>query len=429
MTQHTTPPPEKQTARLVARPTRLGFLTSSPIFESLQIRDFRWMWLGSLGSFLAMNMLMITQAWLVLRLADDSPLALSIVIISMAAPMTFVSAIGGALADRVPKKRMVILSQGGSVGVVLLLATLDLKGLVDFWHVVVLGVASGSAMAFNMPSRQAMISEMVPESKLMNAISLSNSGMNLTRVVGPAVAGVLIKYIGTAGVFYLIAGMYMFSALSMAMVRAGGTAVSRSRKGMTGDIREGFAHAAGDRTLRGLIIMALIPVLFGFSYHALMPAWGREALDVQSEDLGVLMMVMGIGALIGTLILGSIRNLKRRGAFLLASCVVWGVSLAVFSQMTSYAAAVPFLLFIGLVSSVFMSLNMTLMQLHAAPEMRGRIMSISMMTWGAMPLSAVPFGALAERIGTPDALSLSGVLLAAFTLVFAVVYPSFRKIP
>jgi predicted MFS family arabinose efflux permease len=142
----------------------------------------------------------------------------------------------------------------------------------------------------------------------------------------------------------------------------------------------------------------------------------------------MLMMVMGAGALIGTLVLASLRNLKRRGPLLLTICVAWGVGLALFSQTTSYAAAVPFLFFVGLVSSLFMSLNMTLIQLNAAPEMRGRMMSIMMMTFGLMPLSALPFGALAEKVGTPDALLLSGVLLAAFTLVFTVVYPSFRRI-
>ena len=387
------------------------------------------MLLGSFVSFMAMNMHMITRGWLVLRLADDSPLALALVMMSFALPMTFMSAIGGVLADRIPRKHMVMASQGATALLTVVLATLDLTGIITFWQVLVIGVVNGSLVAFNMPSRQAIISDIVPEGSLMNAISLNNSAMNGTRILGPAAAGVLIIFMGTAGVFYLIAGTYVVSVLTMAMVRAGGTPAARSRGGVGGDIREGFAYARSSPTLLGLIIMAFVPVLFGFSYYALLPAWAREALDVGSEGLGVLMMIMGIGALAGTLILASVRNLKRRGVFLLSSCVGWGVALAVFSQSTSYATTVPLLLFIGLVSSIFMSLNMTLMQMNTKPEMRGRIMSIGMMTFGAMPLSAVPFGALAERIGTPDALFLSGILLAVFTLIFAFAYPSFRKIP
>ncbi len=172
---------------------------------------------------------------------------------------------------------------------------------------------------------------------------------------------------------------------------------------------------------------ALISTLFGFSFWALMPAWAREALDVQSDGLGMLMMIMGIGALAGTLVLASLSNLTYRGRMLLGSCLIWGVALAIFSQVPNYAMAVPFLLIIGVVSSVFMSLNMTMLQVLAVPEMRGRMTSINMMTFGAMPLSALPFGAIAERTGTPDALLISGILLVSCTVVFAIAIPSFRR--
>ena len=385
------------------------------------------MWLGSFASFMALNMQMITRGWLVLRLADDSPLSLSLVMVSFAAPMTFVSLIGGALADRISRKRMVMFSQAGNAILALLVATLDITDVVEFWHLMVLGVLNGSLMAFNMPSRQAMISDTVPEDKLMNAISLSNSAMNLTRILGPALAGILILYIDTAGVFFLISGIYVFATLSIVTINAGTKPASSSRRGMTGDIREGLAYVLGDPTLKGLILIGFIASLFGFSYFALLPAWGREALDVGSADLGILMMLMGIGALVGTLILASMSHIKRRGAILLAACVVWGIGLALFSQSTSFTFAVPFLLVIGLVSSLFMSLNMTLIQVYAAREMRGRVTSIMMMTFGLMPLSALPFGALAEWQTTPFALMVSGILLAVFTLIFIFAYPSLRR--
>ena len=398
------------------------------IFESLEFRDFRWMWIGSLASFMALNMQMITRGWLVLRLADDSPLSLSLVMVSFAAPMTFVSLVGGVLADRIPRKRMVILSQGGNALLTLLVATLDITGIVAFWHLIVLGVLNGSLMAFNMPSRQAMISDIVPEDRLMNAISLNNSAMNLTRVIGPALAGILIVYIETAGVFYLISGIYVFAILSMTTIRAGTTPASTSRKGMAGDIGEGLRYVFYSPTLRGVMLILLVGTLFGFSYYALLPAWGREALDVGSDDLGILMTLMGAGALVATLILASMSRFRHRGLLLLVSCVVWGVALALFSQATSFAVAVPYLLAVGLLSSLFMSLNMTLFQVYAAREMRGRVMSIGMMTFGLTPLSALPFGALAESIGTPDALMVSGLLLTAGSLILIIALPNLRRI-
>ena len=417
---------------LESAPVRIGALRSllsrSPMLELLRLEDYRWVWLSGFSSFMAMNMLMITRGWLVLRLADDSPLALALVMMSIALPVTFVSLIGGALADRIPKKRMLVLSQSGNAVMTLVVATLDFTGLIVFWHLLASGLLNGTMMAINMPSRQAIISEIVPDDKLVNGIALVNSGMNLTRILGPAAAGVLIMFIGTAGVFYLIVGFYIFSALAVGMIGAGKTPAAQSGRGMTGDIREGLVYAAGNPALLGLIIMAFIPVMFGMSYYALLPAWARESLDIQSDGLGMLMMLMGIGALIGTLALATLRSFQRRGTLLLGCCAAWGCALAIFSQADSYALAVPLLLFIGLASAVFMSLNMTLLQLYAAPEMRGRVMSIAMMTFGVMPLSAVPFGVIAERVGTPDALWLSGVLLVAFTLVFAVGYPRFQRI-
>lgn len=399
------------------------------MFESLKYRDFRWMWGGSFVSFTAMMMQMITRGWLVLRLADDSPLALALVMMSFSLPSTFVSLIGGALADRISRKRLIIMSQSGNAVLTLLLGVMDFTGVIAFWHLLLFGMANGSMMALSMPSRQAILSDIVPEDGLMNAISLNNSAMNMTRIVGPALAGFLIVIIDTSGVFFLVAGLYVFAALSMTMVKAGSTPNAAPRKGMGGDIKAGFAYAASDRMMRGVILLMLLSSLFGFSYFALMPAWAREALDVQADGLGILMTIMGVGALVGTLGLSAIPKIKRRGLVMLVSCLVWGLSLAAFSQVTSYLVAVPFLLLVGAVSAVFMSLNMTMLQVLAPPEMRGRMMAIGMMTFGAMPLSALPFGALAEATGsTPLSLFISGSLLAVVTLIFWAAYPTLRRL-
>ena len=406
-------------------PSRLRGL---PVFETLAYRDFRWVFLGSFASFMGMNMQLITQSWLVVELMNDSPLALSLSIVSFTAPITVVSLLGGAMADRIPRRNLIIFSQSGNAVMTFLMATLDVTGVIVFWQVMAIGLVNGSMMALNMPSRQAIISDIVPESRLMNAVSVNNSSMNLTRVIGPAAAGFLILFIDTWAVFYLVSAVYVFSALTMSRVHAGSEAAGRSGKGMRGDIGAGLSYVAQDPTRLGLIIMSFIPALFGYSYYALLPAWGREALDIGSEDLGLMMMLMGVGALVGTLILASMRNFKRRGAFLLLFCLLWGVALAMFAQTSSYLHAIPLLMLVGLLNSVFMSLNMTLIQIHSSREMRGRVMSISMMSFGVMPLSGVPFGILAEFTDTPFALTLSGLLLVVFTLVFFAIYPSYRRI-
>ena len=197
---------------------------------------------------------------------------------------------------------------------------------------------------------------------------------------------------------------------------------------MVSDIREGFQYAAGNPTLLGLVIMSFVPALFGFPYLALLPAWGREVLNIQSDGLGLLMACVGIGSLIGAMGLASLDHLRKRGAFLVVNAFVWGFALVLFSLCDSYITALPALIFVGILSAVFMSINMTLMQSYSSSEMRGRIVSMAMMSFGVMPLSAVPFGALAEGIGTANSLGIAGLLLCLFATVFFFVFPKFRKV-
>lgn len=407
----------------------MNSVLASPIFETLQIPDFRWIWIGSFISFMAMNMQMITRGWLVLRLENDSPLALVLVMVSFAAPMTVVSLVGGALADRFPKKNLIIVSQSANAVMTFVLAMMDASGEIWFGAVLIIGVVNGSMMAINMPSRQAIISDIVPENKLMNAVALNNSAMNLTRIIGPAIAGFLIIFIDTSGVFYLIAAIYVLSALSLLMVKTNAVqARGGAKKGVGKDIFEGLRYVWSDVNLRGLILMAFIPSLFGFTLFALLPVWAREALNVNSSDLGILMTMMGVGALVGTLGLAGIRKFSRRGVLLLGLGVLWGVTLVGLANSMIFPVAMPFLLIVGLISSVYMSLNMTLTQISSAPEMRGRVMSIMMMTFGLMPIGALPFGTIAEYIGTANALTISGALLSILILAFAFAYPAFKRI-
>ncbi len=427
----TAPPPPSNVATPASarvRNRRMNSVLASPIFETLQIRDFRWIWIGSFISFMAMNMQMITRGWLVLRLENDSPLALVLVMVSFAAPMTVVSLVGGALADRFPKKNLIIVSQSANAVMTLVLAMMDASGAIWFGAVLIIGVINGSMMAINMPSRQAIISDIVPENKLMNAVALNNSAMNLTRIIGPALAGFLIVFIGTSGVFYLISAIYVLSALSLLMVKTNAVQAKGAKKGVGKDIFEGLRYVWGDVNLRGLILMAFIPSLFGFTLFALLPVWAREALNVNSSDLGILMTMMGVGALIGTLGLAGIRKFSRRGVLLLGLGVLWGITLVGLANSMIFPVAMPFLLIVGLISSVYMSLNMTLTQISSAPEMRGRVMSIMMMTFGLMPIGALPFGTIAEYIGTANALTISGALLSILILAFAFAYPAFKRI-
>ena len=401
-----------------------GFNALTP----LQYVDCRWLMLANFVSFMAIGMQQLTRAWLILRLTNDSPLALTFVTMAFALPMTVISFLGGALADRVPKRKLMMISQVATFFMVLTLATLDYTGLIKFWHLIVIGVINGSIVASSMPSRQSIISDIVPEDNVMSAIALSNSINNSTRIVGPSLAGFLIVFIDTSGVFYLIAIIQLVALFFTYMLKTGTEAKGKSKKSFTGDIVEGFRYAKSNRVMMGLVILSLVPSIFGFPYITLLPAWAREALDAQSIDMGILEMVMGLGSLIGAFILASVKHLKNRGAFLIYNGFAWGLALFLFSRCESIYTAYPGIFVVGFMSSIFMSLNNTLMQIKSSDEMRGRMISLTMMTFGIMPLSAVPFGFLAEQIGTPASLMDAGALLCAFIILFYVFTPNFRKV-
>ncbi|MGD9159816.1 MAG: MFS transporter [Desulfobacteraceae bacterium] len=396
--------------------------------HSLQYVDCRWLILGNFVSFIAIGMQQLTRAWLILRLTNDSPLALTFVTMAFALPMTVVSLLGGALADRIPKRKLMIISQSVTFFMILVLATLDYTGLIRFWHLIVIGVINGSVVAASMPSRQSIISDIVPEDTIMSAIALSNSVNNGTRILGPSLAGVLIAFIGTAWVFYLIAVVQLIALFFTYKLKTGTQATGKSNKSFTGDIAEGFRYAKTNPVILGLVLLTLVPAIFGFPYITLLPAWAREALDAQSLGVGVLEAMMGFGSLLGALILASIKHIKNRGVFLIVNGFAWGLALLLFSRCGSYYTAYPGIFVVGFMSSIFMSLNNTLMQVKSSDEMRGRMVSLSMMTFGIMPLSAVPFGILAEHTGTAHSLTIAGALLCAFIIFFYIFTPNFRKV-
>ncbi len=297
-------------------PTNHGFfhhVYKLKALHSLKYTDCRWLMLANFASFMAIGMQQLTRGWLILRLTDDSPFALSLVTMSFALPMTFMSLVGGVFADRFPKRKLMIISQTTVTLTVLLLATLDHLGIIKFWHLIVIGIINGSVVAVSMPSRQSIFSDIVPENELMGAIALNNSATNSTRLVGPSLAGFLIIFAGTAGVFYLIAAIHLISLLFICLLKTGAAATGKSKKGLTKDMAEGFRYAKQNTVIMGLVILSLVPSIFGFPYVALLPAWAREALDAHSLQLGILEATMGFGSLLGKLILASLSNLKNRG--------------------------------------------------------------------------------------------------------------------
>ncbi|MCH8196116.1 MAG: MFS transporter [Chloroflexi bacterium] len=418
------------------RPGHGSLVLNRRMFASLAHRDFRYLWTGNLAAMFAMQMQMVARGWLIFAMTG-SAIALAWTLVSFMAPMFVFSLVGGVVADRLKKKWVMVAGQGLNIVATLILATIIITGNVTLTHFILFGIFNGAILAFSMPARQAIIPEIVGEKALFNAMALSTASMNLSRILAPAMAGVLIALIaggdntstlGVGIVFYIIAACYAVSVVTLAALRHEGGSVMTERRSLGGDMMEGIRYMRRSPVIMGLLVMTFIPIIFGMPVQLLLPVFNEEILQGGAAGLGLLYGGMGIGALVGSLVLAAMGDVRHKGYFLIGACLVWAVFMAIFALSTAMWAALLLLAFVGLASTAFMALNWTIMQLVVKPEMRGRVMSILMMSFGLMPLGVIPMGFLTEALGIDIALLIGAIGLGVLTLVAAIAIPAIRRI-
>jgi MFS family permease len=292
-------------------------------------------------------------------------------------------------------------------------------------------------MSLSMPARQAMVPEIVGDDQLVNAIALNSATMNLSRVVGPGIAGAAIALLAggdtsshfAVGVLFTTNGvLYVVSIVTLMAIRHQGHSTMLIRGTIRSDMGDGFRYMWNHQLLRGLILMTFIPLLFGFPIQSLMPVFNHDILDGGPDDLGLLLSAMGAGAIVGSFILARIGDTQHKGATLYVSCFLWAIALGGFAVSTTMPLALAAGALMGLVSSIFMSLHMSVVTLIIDPQMRGRVMSIMMMTFGLMPLGALPVSYIAETVGIDIALVFCAFGLAALTALLLITVPGLRRI-
>ncbi|MDH3645076.1 MAG: MFS transporter, partial [Gammaproteobacteria bacterium] len=264
----------------LARPRKQG------TFSSLVNRDFRYLWFGSMAAAFAMQMQMVARGWLIYDMTQ-SPIQLAWVMMSFSLPMILFSLFGGVAADRLTKKSVMAASQFANCLGTFALAAIVITGNIEFWHFIVFGLFNGAIMSFSMPARQAVIPEIVGDDQLVNAVALNSGTMNLSRVLGPALAGIIIAVLagGDTGshfavgvVFVVNAVLYLISVLTILVLRHQGRSTMVKRGTIFGDVGDGFRYIWRHSLLRGLIFMTLIPLIFGFPMQTLMPVFNHDVL-------------------------------------------------------------------------------------------------------------------------------------------------------
>ena len=382
-----------------------------------------------------MNMQIIARGWLVYALTS-SALDLAWVTLSFMLPSVLFSLYGGVLADRLPKRRVIAWAQALNFTATLVMAAIIFSGNVAFWDFIWFGFFNGTVLALSMPARQAFVPEIIPERLIFTAMALNTTGWNLSRIIGPAVAGLLIAWLaggdktsayGVGIVYLVIAGLYLFSAVTVLKVDVPGKA-DRDRDGDSlSDMQEGLRYVIAHPQVFALIVLSILSFLFGMPLNTLLPAFNQDVLQGQADDLGYLISAMGGGAIIGSLLMAAMGNLRRKGFWLIVSCLGWGVVTAAFGAFDLQVIALALIALIGMLSSWNMSLNRGMLQMAVEGHMRGRIMSIDMMSHGLMPLGVFPISLVAEYHGVGAALVVSGCALMVITLLVTFFLPSVRR--
>jgi MFS family permease len=382
--------------------------------RALRHRNFQLFFSGQLISLIGTWMQSVAQSWLVYRLTG-SALLLGSVGFASQIPVFLFAPLGGITADRVNRRHIVICTQVASMLLAAILATLTLFHRVQVWHVFVLASLLGVVNAFDIPGRQSFLVEMVGREDLMNAIALNSSMFNGARVIGPAIAGILVAKIGEGWCFFGNAVSYIAVIIGLLLMRVH-SPVRAAMASPLEHMMEGFRFVDRTAPIKALLLLLGLVSLVGMPYVVLMPIFADQILHGGARGLGILMGATGVGALFGALTLAFREGVKGLGRWVAWCCAGFGASLAVFALSHTFWLSVLLLLPVGYTMMLQMACSNTLIQVMVPDALRGRVMAVySMMFMGMAPIGALLGGVLAEHLGAPRTVAIGGVacLLAA----------------
>ncbi len=395
--------------------------------RSLRHRNYRLFFAGQLISLSGTWMQSVAQSWLAYRLTGSAAM-LGIVGFSTQIPALLFSPAGGVVADRFARRRLLLSTQVSSMLLAFTLATLTLSGRITIHWILALAALSGIVNAFDIPARQAFAVDLVGRADLVNAIALNSSIFNGARVVGPAVAGLLVARIGE-GWCFLVNGVSYFAVLASLLAMQLPPFVRHAAVGSgLASLREGFEYVARNRPVRALLLLLGLVSLTGMPYAVLMPVFAQEILGGGARELGILMGFSGAGALLGAIALAARTSLRGLGSFVAISAGGLGLSLALFGQSRLFWLSAVLLIPVGFCTMSEMASSNTLIQSMIPDAMRGRVMSVyAMMFMGMAPFGALLAGLLAARIGAPATVAGGGAVCLLGALLFARRLPALRS--
>jgi MFS family permease len=397
------------------------------LLRALRHRNYRLFASGQVISLIGTWMQTVAESWLVYRLTG-SPLLLGVVGFANRIPIFLFATVGGAVADRYNRHRVVLATQIASMCLASLLAFLTLTGLVQVWHLMAIAVLLGIVNAIDIPTRQSFVVELVAREDLQNAIALNSSMFNGARIVGPAVAGVLVAVVGEGWCFFANAVSYIAVIASLLLMRVSSAAPNARPPSIWAHVAEGFRFVLRSRPIVVLLLLLGFVSLMGTPYSVLMPIIADQTFHAGSRGLGLLMGASGVGAFIGALTLARRVGLHGYGRTIGLAAMACGLSLMAFSMVRYFWLGVALLLPVGFAMMTQMAASNTLIQSMIPNSLRGRVMAVySMMFMGMAPIGALLAGVLAGWLGATATIAIGGAFCFLAGAAFLSRLPHLRE--
>lgn len=345
-------------------------------------------------------------------------------------PVLVLSPLAGIAADRFDRRWLLAIIQVCNGIPALAVAILSAMGRLEVWHVYLMAFCIGSASSFDWPARLSLVPNLVPREHLQSAVALNAASFNVSRIIGPALGGVLLVPLGVTGCFFLAAACYLPFIVTLATVlqRVDLAPPSGREHRPFATLRAGYSYIWSHKTLRALLSIDLIPVMLGMTYFGLLPVLAGEVLHRGSGGLGALQACAGAGALIGVLIVAALSGIRGRGRIVLSGLVGFGAMLLCLGLSSNFLLSCAILVGMTLLADLYGSLNDTLVQTVTDDEYRGRVMAVYSMIWGLTPIGNLEGGTLAHFFGVQAALATNGVLIMLFGLLLWRLLDNVRKL-
>jgi MFS family permease len=398
-------------------------------FAALKHRNFRIFWTGQLISLIGTWMQNLAQGWLVLTLTN-SPFLLGLVSAVQFTPMLLFSLFAGVVADRLPKRKILILTQSGSALTALILGLLVLTGKVQYWHILVLAGTLGTINSLDSPTRQSFIVELVGKRDLMNAIVLNSTAFNGARIIGPAIGGLAINILGIAACFLVNAASYLAVICGLLALRVKDAAKDSSPQEMVlTKIKEGLQYIRQTPVILHTLALMIVMSIFAMNFNVLIPVLARDTLGLQADGYGFLLSAMGIGSLVGALFMAIVSHLGPQQYIIIGGATGLALFQLLLAFNHSYTMALLLLGLTGIAMLSFITSVNTTLQLNAPDHLRGRVMSVYTLVFlGLAPLGSLFSGSVAHVGGAPAGLAV-GAIIGMISICAVLIWGKHNPIP